>query len=102
MSRFAALALLAALTGPARIALAQQDAQSQFREGERYRVGAGIPGDQVRAREWYLKAAAQGHAQAQSQLGMIYTYGGGGPRNATRRIACTRRRRPRAMPPPSS
>jgi TPR repeat protein len=87
MSRYATLALLAALTGSAGAALAQQDAQSQFMEGERYRVGMGIPSDQVKAREWYLKAAAQGHARAQYQLGMIYNYGRGVPKDAPQAIA---------------
>src|SRR6185503_11749610 len=87
MSRYASLALLAALTGSARSALAQPAGQSQFREGERYRVGPGVPSDVAMAREWYLKAAAQGHAQAQYQLGMIYNYGRGVPKDAAQAIA---------------
>src|SRR5687767_12699264 len=86
MSRFAAIALLVVLTSPAHV-VAQQTAQAQFMEGERYRIGMDGPSDNVKAREWYLKAAAQGHAAAQYQLGMIYNYGRGVAKDPAQAIA---------------
>ena len=40
-----------------------------------YETGQGVEQDYRRAAQWYEKAAAQGHAQAQYQLGSLYREG---------------------------
>ncbi|MEO6184637.1 MAG: hypothetical protein ABIP71_16345, partial [Verrucomicrobiota bacterium] len=47
------------------------DAYGQFRMGERFRDGEGVPKDEKLAREWFSKAAEQGHADAKKELGKI-------------------------------
>lgn len=47
------------------------DADAQFNMGQAYKLGRGVPKDLRIAQSWYEKAAAQGHAQAQSNLGLI-------------------------------
>jgi len=44
------------------------DAYGEFRMGERYRDGDGVPKDPAKAREWFAKAAAHGDAAAQRAL----------------------------------
>jgi hypothetical protein len=46
-----------------------------------YRDGLGVPQDHGRAREWFLKAADQGLAEAQYNLGVIYHHGQGVPQD---------------------
>lgn len=53
--------------GPA----ATGDADAQFNLGQAYKLGRGVPADMKMARGLYEKAAAQGHEQAQANLGLI-------------------------------
>jgi len=43
---------------------------AQFNLGQAYKLGRGVPLDQSVAMEWYQKAAAAGHEQAQATLGL--------------------------------
>jgi len=54
------------------------DAQAQFKLGEIYRSGNGIPRDYAAANKWYQKAADQGYAPAQNRIGGMYENGRGG------------------------
>lgn len=47
------------------------DADAQFNLGQAYKLGRGVPADSKVAQSWYLKAAQQGHEQAQANLGLI-------------------------------
>lgn len=47
------------------------DADAQFNLGQAYKLGRGVPADNKIAQGWYLKAAQQGHEQAQANLGLI-------------------------------
>jgi cell division septation protein DedD len=48
------------------------DADAQFNLGQAYKLGRGVPSPDLRiAQTWYEKAAQQGHAQAQANLGLI-------------------------------
>lgn len=47
--------------------------------GVMYAMGLGVPRDDVRAFEWYLRAAMKGHAGAQSGVGWYYEVGRGMP-----------------------
>lgn len=49
----------------------QGDPDAQFNMGQAYKLGRGVPADLKIAQSWYQKAAAQGHEQAQSNLGLI-------------------------------
>lgn len=53
------------------------DANAQFSLGGLYYNGDGVEQNYVKAREWYEKAAAQGHIEAKSCLGVLYYYGYG-------------------------
>jgi TPR repeat protein len=46
-----------------------------------YQKGLGTAQDEVQAAEWYRKAAEQGNAMAQYQLGMMYALGQGMRKN---------------------
>ena len=50
---------------------------AQFSLGCMYDTGEGVRQDYRKAREWYTKAAVQGHASAQFYLGLIYAKGQG-------------------------
>lgn len=52
---------------------------SQYAKGLAYTNGDGVLRDTVLAREWFGKAAEQGHAAAQTALGLLYHRGSGGP-----------------------
>lgn len=43
---------------------------AQFNLGQAYKLGRGVPADQNLATDWYRKAAASGHMQAQATLGL--------------------------------
>jgi TPR repeat protein len=47
------------------------DADAQFNLAQAYKLGRGVPADLRAAQDWYSKAAAQGHEQAQANLGLI-------------------------------
>jgi hypothetical protein len=47
------------------------DGDAQFNLGQAYKLGRGVPPDLTIARTWFEKAAAQGHEQAQANLGLI-------------------------------
>lgn len=47
------------------------DADAQFNLGQAYKLGRGVKQDMAAAQSWYLKAAQQGHEQAQANLGLI-------------------------------
>ncbi|TFI56651.1 hypothetical protein E2493_19060 [Sphingomonas parva] len=47
------------------------NADAQFNLGQAYRLGRGVPADLRTAQSWFEKAAQQGHAQAQANLGLI-------------------------------
>ena len=49
----------------------QGHADAQYNLGVMYANGSGVPKDEVKAVEWYRKAAQQGHAHAQSKLKAI-------------------------------
>lgn len=46
-----------------------------------YALGQGVPRDDGKAVAWYRKAAEQGHARAQNDLGSMYYNGQGVPQN---------------------
>ena len=46
-----------------------------------YANGEGVPINYDEAMKWYRKAADQGHADAQTNLGLIYATGRGVPKN---------------------
>ena len=48
----------------------QGDALAQFQLGVLYANGQGVPQSYEDAVQWYQRAAEQGHARAQSQLGV--------------------------------
>lgn len=47
------------------------DGDAQFNMGQAYKLGRGVPVDLVQAQGWYERAARQGHAQAESNLGLL-------------------------------
>lgn len=57
------------------------DASAQFRLGQLYDEGTGVPQDYRRAMEWFEKAAKQGHVGAQVNLGTLYLRGEGAPQS---------------------
>jgi tetratricopeptide (TPR) repeat protein len=54
----------------------QGDAPSQLRLGNCYLIGNGVVMDDVEALNWYHKAAIQGYAEAQVNLGVFYAMAG--------------------------
>jgi cell division septation protein DedD len=46
------------------------DADAQFNLGQAYRLGRGVPADLEQAQTWFERAAVQGHAQAEANLGL--------------------------------
>lgn len=58
------------------------NAEAQFKLGWNYYLGAaGFDENEDEAAKWFLKAAEQGHAEAQNYIGMCYRYGEGVPKN---------------------
>lgn len=47
------------------------DADAQFNLGQAYKLGRGVPMNLVEALEWYWRAAAQGHARAEDNYGLL-------------------------------
>ena len=59
-----------------RLAAEQGDPDGLYALGVLYLSGEGIPRDVVAAREWLLKAARAGHANAPTVIGLAYVRGG--------------------------
>ena len=57
------------------------DAEAQFRLGQMYHGGEGVPQDYAEAAKWYRKAAEQGATNGQFGLGSIYKFGLGVPQD---------------------
>src|SRR4051812_16614260 len=47
------------------------NADAQFNMGQAYKLGKGVTADPRQAQSWYLKAAQQGHEQAQVNIGLL-------------------------------
>ena len=62
---------------PLRASAEAGEADAQYRYAERCRTGDGVPQDFTQAAFWYRKAAEQGHAEAQNDLGRCYFFGQG-------------------------
>lgn len=60
-----------------RSAAERGDADAQWRLGNAYLCGKGVPQDGAEAMMWYRRAAEQGHAGAHCQLGYLYSSGSG-------------------------
>ena len=60
---------------------ATEHAENFFKEGEKYYYGNGVTQDYTQAVYWYRKAAEQGHAIAQNNLGNMYENGLGVPKD---------------------
>ena len=56
------------------------DGAAQMGLGDMYRLGRGVPQNLGQAVQWYGKAAGQNLPEAQYQLGLLVTEGGGGAR----------------------
>jgi TPR repeat protein/tRNA A-37 threonylcarbamoyl transferase component Bud32 len=59
-----------------------EEAQEHYQKGEACYTGRGALQDYAKAREWYEKAAALGHAEAEFRLGWLHDHGRGTPRDA--------------------
>lgn len=55
------------------------NAEAEELIGVMYASGLGVPRDDMRAFEWYLRASMKGHAGAQSGIGWYYEVGRGMP-----------------------
>ena len=64
-----------------RVAAEQGDADAQFRFGNIYYRGNGVPQSSPEAAKWFRKAAMQGHVDAISRLAFMYKNGHGVPWN---------------------
>lgn len=51
------------------------DADAQFNLGQAYKLGRGVPVDIAMAESWYRKAALQGHAEAETNYGLVLFQG---------------------------
>ena len=65
------------------------DARAQFELAAMYHFG--VPQNYVEAMKWYRKAAEQGLAEAQSNLGMMYYHGEGVPKDYVEAAKCYRK-----------
>ena len=66
------------------------DAQEQFKLGLAAASAAKQPEDFARVAEWYGRAAKQGYAPAQNNLGILYEQGRGVPQDLVRAVALFR------------
>jgi len=48
------------------------DINAQYNLGTKYRKGDGVTKDYIKAKEWYAKAAEQGHSESQFELGYFH------------------------------
>src|SRR5262249_55144615 len=60
-----------------------EEANEYHRRGEACYTGRGALQDYAKAREWYEKAAAIGHAEAEFRLGWLHDHARGTPRHPT-------------------
>ena len=58
-------------------AQSRTQALADYKQGNVFYLGRGVPQDYVKALEWYKKAADQGNANAQNDLGFLYHHGHG-------------------------
>jgi TPR repeat protein len=56
------------------------DANAQFNLGQAYRLGRGMPTNASESQKWFERAAAQGHVDAETTLGLLL-YQNGDPAN---------------------
>ena len=47
------------------------DADAEFNLGQAYRLGRGVPTNLAEAKDWFERAAAKGHVDAQTTLGLL-------------------------------
>lgn len=66
---------LARKTAREEAGLTDTQLENWFRTGASFYFGRGVPQDYGEAMKWYRKAAEQGHAKAQNNLGDCYVYG---------------------------
>ena len=52
---------------------------AQFNMGWMYDNGEGMPEDDTKALEWYLKSAQSGHIESPNYIGILYDNGDGTP-----------------------
>jgi len=71
-----------AATAPA----AAEHAENFFKEGEKYYFGQGVTQDYTQAVYWYRKAAEQGYASGQNNLGYMYRNGLGVTQDYTQAV----------------
>ncbi len=62
------------------------DIQSQYNLGARYLNGVEAPKDLEKAFYWTEKAAKQGYTAAESNLGWLYSIGGGGKKDEKKQL----------------
>ena len=75
------------------------DAKAELILGESYYVGAnGLPQDDTQAAAWYRKAAEQGLAYAQYNLGLFYDVGRGVPQDSAQAAAWYRKAAAQGLP----
>ena len=60
----------------------REEAEANYQRGEACYTGRGALQDYAKAREFYEKAAALGHAEAEFRLGWLHDHGRGVPRDA--------------------
>ena len=63
------------------------DAAAQCGLGNIYENGWGVPANYESAAAWYRKAALQGHANAQFNLGLLYLTGEGSSQTQRKQLA---------------
>ena len=64
----------------------QQSAEKMFRKGVNYWYGQCVQQDVSKAASWFQKAAEQGDARAQNNLGFMYEKGRGAPQDYTEAV----------------
>lgn len=62
------------------------DSRSQFELAKMHIWGKGVKKDPIQAHKWFMKAAEQGHAEAQEAVGESYREGWGGEKDITKAI----------------
>ena len=65
--------------------------EEQFKLGNVYYRGDGVPKDYAQAVKWFRKAADQGLAESQNMMGVVYDRGDGVPQDAVMAVAWYRK-----------